>query len=94
MMARDQLPLFLARSSYHKRRKMDALKMLAFFGAILWLIPAIWPSSPTGETEPLAMSRALFYIFGVWIVLVVLSFVLTRDLSETEDAAPEAEDAP
>ena len=41
-MARERLPLFLARSSYRKRRKMDALKMLAFFGAILWLIPAIW----------------------------------------------------
>ena len=33
------------------------------------------------------MSRALYYVFGVWIVLIVLSFVLTRDLSETEDAA-------
>ena len=92
-MAREQLPLFLARSGYRKRRKMDALKMLAFFGALLWLIPAIWPSNPGGESEPLAMSRALYYIFGVWIVLIVFSFVLTRDLTETEDAAPEADDA-
>jgi hypothetical protein len=92
-MARERLPLFLARSSYRKRRKMDALKMLAFFGAILWLIPAIWPSNSGGETGTLAMSRALYYIFGVWMVLIVLSFVLTRDLTETEDAAPEADDA-
>ena len=93
-MARERLPLFLARSSYRKRRKMDALKMLAFLGAILWLIPAIWPSSPVGETEPVLMSRALLYIFGVWSVLIVLSVVLTRDLDETDDAAPETDETP
>ena len=93
-MARERLPLFLARSSYRKRRKMDALKMLAFLGAILWLIPAIWPSSPVGETEPVSMSRALLYIFGVWSVLIVLSVVLTRDLDETDDAAPETDETP
>jgi len=72
-MARKPLPVFLERSSYRKRRLMDALKLLAVFGTVLWMIPTLWPNGATSEVEPVSTSTALFYVFGVWIVLIVLS---------------------
>jgi hypothetical protein len=83
-MPRKPLPVFLERSSYRKRRLMDALKLLAIFGTVLWMIPTLWPNGSDPSAERVSMSRALFYVFGVWGVLIVLSafFVHQKPMPE------------
>ena len=78
-MARKPSPVFLERGSYRRRRMLDAVKLLVVLGACLWMIPLLWPVPDTEGTEPVALSHALFYIFGVWIFLTALSaFLSTR----------------
>ena len=84
-MARDPLPMFLERGVYRRRRMMDALRLLTVLGVVLWLIPALWPNDPSTGADTLPMSRALFYIFGVWAVLIALSAALAIRLRKPED---------
>ncbi|XDA96594.1 hypothetical protein AB1M95_10620 [Sulfitobacter sp. LCG007] len=55
------------------RRLMDAVRCWPVFGAVLWMLPLVWPHA--GEDDALPMSRALLYLFGVWLVLVIGAFV-------------------
>lgn len=82
-MAQQQSPVFLERGSYRRRRMMDALRLLVLFAIILWMIPLAWPVGAESTGEPVAMSRALFYIFGVWGSLIAVSFLLARRLRDT-----------
>jgi hypothetical protein len=78
-MARKPSPIFLERGSYRRRRMLDAVKLLVVLGACLWMIPVLWPEPDIEGTEPVALSDALFYIFGVWIFLTAVSaFLATR----------------
>ena len=79
-MAGAQGPLFLERGTYRRRRMMDAIKLLALLGGGLWMIPVLWPKAETEADVPLQMSQALFYIFGVWLVLILLAALLVRNL--------------
>ncbi|MEM1073616.1 MAG: hypothetical protein AAGI36_04150 [Pseudomonadota bacterium] len=76
-MVRRTGPVFLERGSYRRRRMIDALRLIVMFGVCLWMIPVLWPSGPSEGAEGVVLSRALFYVFGVWIVLIVVSAVLT-----------------
>ncbi|MEM1352639.1 MAG: hypothetical protein AAGF27_09850 [Pseudomonadota bacterium] len=81
-MARRASPLFLERGSYRRRRMMDALRLLVLSGVVLWMIPIAWPTGNDIEGAPVPMSRALFYIFGVWFVLILCAAFLSRRLKE------------
>ena len=82
--------MFLERKSYRRRRMMDALRLVAVLGVVLWLIPVIWPSEATDSAEPLKMSRALYYVFGVWAGLILLSALLALFLRD-KGSGPETE---
>ncbi|KIN60720.1 hypothetical protein Z945_1699 [Sulfitobacter noctilucae] len=75
-------PVFLARQSYRQRRIMDAVRLLPFLGAALWMVPLVWPTSAipvetaTGSAGPVRMSTALLYIFCIWGGLVCAAFGL------------------
>ncbi|MFK7761818.1 MAG: hypothetical protein AB8B62_01025 [Roseobacter sp.] len=84
-MARETRPIFLERRSYRRRRMMDALRLVALIGAILWMIPVIWPAGDIVGTEPVSMSRALYYVFGVWAGLILLAAYLAFNLRRPED---------
>jgi hypothetical protein len=75
-LARRAQPLFLERSGYRQRRLMDAVRLIAIVGALLWLVPVLWPTGGTAETGAVIKSRALFYVFGVWAGLIVVAAVL------------------
>lgn len=77
-MADKARPLFLERRSYRRRRFMDALKLLVFLGLILWMIPTLWPDGTQGDVKAMPTSRALFYVFGVWVLLIGLAAVFER----------------
>lgn len=81
-MARQLRSVFLERKSYRRRRMMDGLRLVVILGAILWVIPVFWPVEDAGGLAPVSMSRALFYVFGVWAVLIVLAAALVRGVKE------------
>ncbi|MEP5730979.1 MAG: hypothetical protein ABJL67_16605 [Sulfitobacter sp.] len=74
-------PVFLERQSYRLRRMLDAIRLLPFLGILLWMVPLMWPlpeGGVEGSTGAMPMSVALQYLFGVWIGLVLLGWLLWR----------------
>ena len=87
--ARNQV--FLQRANYRQRRLRDAARLVVVLGIVLWLYPLAWPDQHDPET---GQSGALLYVFGVWLVLVVLSAALSkRILGLSNDASSEETDA-
>jgi hypothetical protein len=70
-------PVFLERQTYRMRRLMDAVRLLPLLGVALWMVPLMWPL-PEAESGGIAMSTALRYLFGVWLLLVVMRWLLWR----------------
>ena len=66
-------PLFLERDSYRSRRVQDAARLLPFFAAALWLVPMFWTANQS-------TAGGLIYLFGVWLLVICLSAVLSRRL--------------
>lgn len=78
MASKPKPPIFLERRSYRKRRLMDAVRLLPVVGALLWMVPLIWPVVGEGDVPPQQLSNAAVYVFGVWVLLIVLSAFLRR----------------
>ncbi len=74
-------PVFLGRDSYRQRRVRDASRMLPVLGAVLLLLPLFWERGPDGARN----SDALIYVFGVWAMLILLAFWLSRLLHPDRD---------
>ncbi len=86
--------VFLERSSYRRRRLMDAQRLLPVLGLILWMVPLLWPTPADTDAEPVLMSEAIYYVFGVWVFLIVLGAVMWRQLGGSDlPGAPAATDA-
>ena len=66
------------------QRVMDAARLLPVVGAFLWFIPILWQSGDGGQ----ATSRAIGYIFGVWVLLCIGAALVSVPLR----AADKAED--
>jgi hypothetical protein len=75
-------PLFLARRTYRRRRLMDAARLLPWVGGFLFALPLLWSAPRTAS--------GLVYLFGAWVVLIVLSFALARRLSDDAGGGPES----
>ncbi|WP_339766138.1 hypothetical protein [uncultured Pseudosulfitobacter sp.] len=80
-------PVFLERRSYRRRRMQDAQRLLPVLGMLLWMVPVLWPTRD--ETGHVTMSAAIYYVFGVWCVLIGLSFGLWRGLKPKADDSTE-----
>ena len=73
-------PIFLERRSYRQRRMLDALRLLPILGALLWMVPVVWPVDASQPQDDMALSTAVVYVFGVWVVLILCSAGLWRVL--------------
>ena len=80
-------PTFLERASYRQRRLIDAARLLPLIGLILWAIPLLWRS---GSADGTSNAAALLYVFGVWVLLIVLAAIIIRAL-QVNDEPSEAE---
>lgn len=79
-------PVFLERQSYRRRRLIDLIRMLPLIGALLWAVPLLWPS---GADSTMATSKAIIYLFAVWLGMVLLGAILARLLQKAEDQDPD-----
>lgn len=82
-------PLFLARDTYRRRRLIDAIRLVPVLGAILFMVPVLSAAGHVGMTF-----RGGVYLFGSWLLLIVLTAVLERRLRRTEALALEAPEGP
>ncbi|SER00313.1 hypothetical protein [Thalassovita taeanensis] len=85
-MSKKRPTLFLERRSYRLRRVMDAARMLPVIGAMLWGVPLLW-AAPGGD-HGVSTSRAMLYVFGVWIVLSAVALFLSLWLNEGAEGDP------
>ncbi|MGR3547823.1 MAG: hypothetical protein ACU0CB_11585 [Roseovarius sp.] len=77
-MSAERGPLFLARRTYRLRRLSDAARMLPIAGAVLFSVPLLW------EAGGVRTTRAMLYIFGLWIALAGIAGVISARLRPTE----------
>jgi hypothetical protein len=70
---------------------MDAAGLLPIFAAFLFLVPLLWPRGDEGTTT----SVAIFYIFGVWLGMSVLTALVSVRLGGgPADPAGASEEGP
>lgn len=86
-------PVFLQRRSYRRRRMMDAARMVPVAGALLFLVPVLWPQSDAhdGTGASVATSVSYIYLFGLWAGLILLAGVISwsaRTWQDEEDREP------
>ena len=69
--------VFLERESYRRRRILDAARLLPVLGVALFAVPLLWakPGDPDSMGDPVSMSTAVLYVFGVWALLILLAFL-------------------
>ena len=84
-MAGKPTPVFLERGNYRRRRRMDAIKLIAIVGGAMWMIPLLWVTPDENGAEAVSMSDALMYVFGVWLLLIVFSAILILRLRRDPD---------
>jgi len=68
---------FLDRVGYRQRRIRDAARVLPIVAVALMVLPLMWPRN---EPEQSLTSSSIIYLFSLWIVLVVLTFILSKVL--------------
>lgn len=76
-MAERRSPLFLRPTSYRRRRRRDAARLLPFFGAFLFLLPILWAPQNTFQRDTAPDG---IYLFVVWAILIVMAFAISRSL--------------
>ena len=89
------IPLFLERRSYRQRRLMDAARLLPLLGALLWMVPLLWPRSQAvqgSDATDVSTSSAILYMFAVWIFLALAALFLSVMLDTKAEAQDRRDD--
>ncbi|MDG2257377.1 MAG: hypothetical protein P8L68_02665 [Paracoccaceae bacterium] len=76
---KKRLPVFLERSSYRRRRARDASRVLPVLSLFLFAYPGLWALD--GENG-IVLSDALYFLFAVWCIAIIVAAILSRYLSE------------
>ena len=87
-MAKRIAPLFLARKSYHRRRMMDAARLLPVAGIFFILLPILWQPASTPAPDT---AFGLVYLFVVWPLLIIVARVVSHLVAEAPDETDEAD---
>lgn len=85
----SDIPLFVERQTYRRRRLVDAARALPVLGVLLWLLPLLWAV----PEEPTSASTGLIYVFSVWLGLPVIVGILIRAMNRRSEP-PKPEDTP
>jgi hypothetical protein len=85
MARRLRIP-FLPRRDYRLRRLHDAARLLPLFGLFLIVLPILW-SAPDVVARRTASDG--LYLFGVWIVLILVAALFARGLATRPPEPPE-----
>lgn len=81
-------PKFFARSSYRRRRVIDAARLLPVLGLFIFMLPVLWHPADTPEPDT---ARGGLFLFAGWFGIIVATFLIARILMRA--GPPAAEDA-
>ena len=70
--------LFVEPRNYRARRMVDGLRVLPMAGIFLIAMPLFWGGSQVSVKS----SAVMLFLFGVWISLILLNFLITRRISK------------
>ena len=70
--------LFVEPRNHRARRMVDGLRVLPMAGIFLIAMPLFWG----GSQESVKSSAVMLFLFGVWISLILLNFLITRRISK------------
>ena len=70
--------LFVEPRNYRARRMVDGLRVLPMAGIFLIAMPLFWG----GSQESVKSSAVMLFLFGVWISLILINFLITRRISK------------
>lgn len=73
--------LFVEPRNYRARRMVDGLRILPMAGVFLIAMPLFWG----GSGDSVKSSAVMLFLFGVWIVLILLNFLMTRRIGKERD---------
>ena len=65
--------VFLEKDAYKKRRLRDVARAIPVIGTVLLMLPLSWE---TGTST----AGGVIYIFGVWVLLIILTAFVSRKL--------------
>jgi formate hydrogenlyase subunit 3/multisubunit Na+/H+ antiporter MnhD subunit len=82
--------VFLEKAGYRKRRLRDAAKLVPFLGIVLLAIPLAWSGAAPHESIG---SSGLLYVFGVWLLLIVLAAMFSIWMRSDPDTDGQDRDA-
>ena len=85
-MSDGRRPVFLERQVYRRRRLMDGARILPVAGLVAMLLPVLWAGSGEATT-----AREAIYLFGIWFLLILAAFLLSRPLREAQGLARDGE---
>lgn len=89
MSRKPKTPIFLQRTNYRQQRLRDAAKLMPIIGTILLALPLAWATE--GPDEKIG-SNGLIYVFGVWVLLIIGTALLTscmrRGTIDDDDRPP------
>ncbi|PCJ04733.1 MAG: hypothetical protein COB16_17840 [Rhodobacteraceae bacterium] len=95
---RQQSALFVERKTYRRRRLMDIARLLPLLGALLFLVPLMWPNPdpyPAPDSSGgIPMSEAITYMFVVWILLILASLAFGSAVGRWAENWTEGTDQP
>ena len=74
---------FLERGSYRQRRIRDGARLLPIVALVLMVLPLMWPRSAPDQS---LTSSGIIYIFGLWLLLILIAFLLSRVLRFSDPA--------
>lgn len=83
-MPKRPAPLFLARKSYHRRRMMDAARLLPLAGVFFILMPILWQPRETPAPDTVF---GLVYLFVIWSLLIIVARVVSQLVADPPDDA-------
>ena len=67
--------------NYRARRMVDGLRVLPMAGVFLIAMPLFWG----GAGDSVKSSAVMLFLFGVWFVLILLNFLMTRRIGKERD---------
>lgn len=90
-MTTKQPSVFVERRTYRRRRAADAARLLPLLGAMLLCMPMLW-GSPGGEGAKTVLSTTsvMTFLFGTWVVLIVLASFVSAQVSVDDESIDDA----
>ncbi|MFP7571109.1 hypothetical protein [Marivita sp. S2033] len=74
--------VFREKRTYRRRRMIDAARLAPLVVLFLWLLPMAWPQD---GLEQISSATAFIYIFGIWAVVIMCNWALSRALRHSLD---------